>query len=782
MIISIVNRSKTVKDEQLLNAIRAINRQVREDFEPYWSFGATLRLEGVIGKRTDKAELPEMRGDAILYLSDKVDVADALGYHEANFRGIPYGFVFTELCKKLKENWTVTLSHEALELIGDAQGNLLVQGPHPANPAKEVFHWFEMCDAVQAQSYTIDGVEVSNFLLPLYFTPGEQEGSRNDFLGRLDRSGNGLKSFGVAAGGYIGYYDPQTRSHETYFAPDDKEAQRRSRIKNENKTGRGYLRKRGDATVSKEDEHERVLKSGEAGNATCPDPIRHIVMLMMENRSFDHMLGDATKIYPDLEGIPRHGPKYRNTATASGKSYEQTPTATETVKVDLPHEFVDVKKQLNNGAHPMGGFVDAYLAVPGVSESNPGEVDQVMAYFPFGDTPAQDSLPALHALARNFLVCDHWFSSMPGPTWPNRFFMHSGTCLGHVLMPSREHPEYMRLYDQDTIYDRLDNANRKWRIYHNGTPQSIVMSHMWLEYGTSLLTDKYATMDEFLKDAAGPADNFPEYAFIEPRYFGQDENDQHPPTGVTPGEQLIARVYNAIRDNEALWKSTLLIVTYDEHGGFFDHVPPPATVAPDGNTREYAFDQLGVRVPAILVSPWVERGVCKTQFDHTSVLRYACDKWGMEQLSNRAQPNAGACRSKSLLPELTRLAAPREDTPQSIAARPLPRGRAVAVETPVEGAREALMYFLATLPQAAAKPGMRAARKGRAPAPAELRRLGDRQLHELAMQRLDELLSSPSPQPAAGHNLRAKWQTTKAAARPKKTTGKTGATKTGKKK
>lgn len=116
MIITIVNRSKTITDEKVLEAIRAINRQIREDFEPYWSFGAMLRLEGAIGASADKVTLTEMRGDAILYLADKADVENALGYHNSNFRGIPYGFVFTELCKKLKENWTVTLSHEALEL------------------------------------------------------------------------------------------------------------------------------------------------------------------------------------------------------------------------------------------------------------------------------------------------------------------------------------------------------------------------------------------------------------------------------------------------------------------------------------------------------------------------------------------------------------------------------------------------------------------------------------------------------------------------------------------
>ena len=224
MIISIVNRSQNITNEELLTVIRAINRQIKEDFEPYWSMGATLRLEGAIGKRADSRKLEDMRGDAILYLADEADVAGALGYHDANFRGIPYGFVFSKLSEELGEAWSTTLSHEALELIGDPQGNLLVQGPHPDDPNREVFHWFEMCDAVQAQTYAIDGISVSNFLLPLYFTPGEQEGGRNDFLSARNDQGDTLLSFGVNPGGYIGFYDPESERHENYFGALDLEA------------------------------------------------------------------------------------------------------------------------------------------------------------------------------------------------------------------------------------------------------------------------------------------------------------------------------------------------------------------------------------------------------------------------------------------------------------------------------------------------------------------------------------------------------------------------------
>ena len=230
MIISVINHTKDIADESIHEALRAINRQIAFDFQPYWSLGATLRLEGRSGKKIDRETLSDMRGDAVLYLWDETDVDDALGYHDQNHRGIPFSFVFTELAKELKENWTVTLSHEAIELIGDPQVNLLVQGPHPET-GKDVFHWYELCDAVQAESYKLDGIEVSNFLLPLYYTSAEERGGRNDFLGRKGKDGKTLESFHVKDGGYIGFFDPKTNSHETYSMRGDKEAARRQQAK-----------------------------------------------------------------------------------------------------------------------------------------------------------------------------------------------------------------------------------------------------------------------------------------------------------------------------------------------------------------------------------------------------------------------------------------------------------------------------------------------------------------------------------------------------------------------
>lgn len=242
MIISVINHTNgNVSDEELQGAIRAINRQIREDYEPYWHIGAELRLEGRSGKKPSTQNIVDMRGDAVLYLWDAADVDNALGYHDLTNGGVPYGFVFTELAKQLKEEWTVTLSHEALELVGDSEVNLLVQGPHPSDSQHTVFHWYEMCDAVQAETYEIDGVKVSNFVLPLYFTGGEEKGGRNDFLGRAYK-GKTLQSFGVNPGGYVGFFDPKSGEHETFSAKGDIVAARRLKVKSKMKGARRGIR------------------------------------------------------------------------------------------------------------------------------------------------------------------------------------------------------------------------------------------------------------------------------------------------------------------------------------------------------------------------------------------------------------------------------------------------------------------------------------------------------------------------------------------------------------
>jgi hypothetical protein len=237
MIISVINHTQgLLSDAEVQRAIRAVNRQIAEDFAPHWSLSATLRLEGqnpAIGGPIAQNALQnavDMRGDAIIYLWHPMNVRIALGYHSRNFLGVPYGYVFPALSERIGEPWTVTFSHEALELVADEQVNLLVMGPHPLDRGTTVFHWYEVCDAVQQERYLVDGLPVSNFLLPLYFTNSEEFGSRNDFLGR-SYGGRPLRSFGVNPGGYIGFFNPRSGEHELYFAEGDLVALNRLREK-----------------------------------------------------------------------------------------------------------------------------------------------------------------------------------------------------------------------------------------------------------------------------------------------------------------------------------------------------------------------------------------------------------------------------------------------------------------------------------------------------------------------------------------------------------------------
>jgi phospholipase C len=725
MIISVILQSKRLVRANVLRVIRAINRQIQEDFEPYWSFGGQLRLEGMSDETTNATKAVDMRGDAVLYLVDDAPSSeDALGFHEANFAGVPYGFVMLELCRKLKEEWSVTLSHEALELIGDSQANLLVKGPHPHERNRDVFHWFEMCDAVQEDTYLIDGVKVANFVLPLYFTVDGEPGSRNDFLGL--KKGE-LDSFGVRPGGYVGFYDPAKGDDDSVFA--DKRAERRASIKATLSIGRGQYRRRGKANESRTEFLQRMLPSDRA-RAVMPgkarvvaeradgvDPFRHVVVLCLENRSFDHMLGDFASVDSACDGVVR-GPNARFNDTSQLGRILQAPNSTATFprNADPKHELDDVLAQIGTRQGvPMGGFAEDFAKKHRKlsAAAMKGALNQVMGYFPMGSSAASDSLPVLQGLAREFVVCDHWHASVPGPTWANRFFLLSGTSRGFVEMPSTGNLDPLfRSYSQETLFDRLDSVKRSWKIYHDGIPQSIVLSRLHNRFGN------YHEMDRFIQDCAGFADSFPEFSFIEPRYFGSRENSQHPPSNIFAGEALLASVYQALRSNQALWESTLLVVTYDEHGGFYDHLTPGAALSPDTLNSEYAFNRLGVRVPTLLISPWLNRGLLQQTYDHTSLLKHLAVKWGFPPLGNRAAAAADFADEWRPLLRTT----PRTDVPASTfdgsgRGRRLRAAAPSRVEpsTQLEGSRGALVLYAENcLPETAAAP-LRARRGGKMP-------------------------------------------------------------------
>ena len=180
--IAIINFSSILSDTDVQTAIRAVNRQIVEDFVPTWGTGRILRLHAAAftPNSATPLEAETVNADSVLYLVDESTLAEALGYHDLNTSDLPFGFVFVETSGP---EWTITLSHEALELIVDPTVNLLVPGPDPRQANNTVLHSYEACDAVERTSYSVDGILVSNFVTPNYFTPGDAPGTRNDFLG-----------------------------------------------------------------------------------------------------------------------------------------------------------------------------------------------------------------------------------------------------------------------------------------------------------------------------------------------------------------------------------------------------------------------------------------------------------------------------------------------------------------------------------------------------------------------------------------------------------------------
>jgi phospholipase C len=351
------------------------------------------------------------------------------------------------------------------------------------------------------------------------------------------------------------------------------------------------------------------------------DRLQHIVVLMMENRSFDHMLGSL----PGIGGLD-DAAAYTN-PDASGNVIKPQPQAAFQAQLqpDPDHHFPAVDLQLyGKGSNPNDpnrqpnnqGFVLSYYN----QQQNVKHSQVIMYYFP------KEKLPVLSALAQNFAVFNRWFASIPGPTICNRAFAHYGTSFGRVDLNPIYPPETIK-----SVYTRLINANpkRTAKVYYYDQTSSTMEVANLLQNQPEL----FGTYNQFLDDCKNG--NLPDYSFIEPNYNDHQgdsgeavANDQHPDHNVQQGEVFIASIYQAIKNNPKLWETTALLITYDEHGGIFDHVPPPKCVADkfkaDSNATgtgvEFHFDRLGVRVPTILVSPWVPKGkVVDRVFDHASI-------------------------------------------------------------------------------------------------------------------------------------------------------------------
>ncbi len=415
--------------------------------------------------------------------------------------------------------------------------------------------------------------------------------------------------------------------------------------------------------------------------------IKHVFVLMMENRSFDHMLGFAALEGTDaITGQPTRADDLVGKQCSNLNPKDAAAPALAASPADFQffapypcpgHEFKDTLLQLcgKNAVYPdpaTGGYpaMDHSGFVASYQAKGAPDPSRIMACF------SAEQVPVLTTLAREFAVCDRWFSSMPGPTWPNRFFIHAGSSAGLDDTPSPLEIVTGTLlegyhFQKGTIFDRLDDRCLDWLVFMGDhLPQVFAISGM----SAARLHGHFLEFQYF--DQIVDAPDLPaSYIFIEPNYGNvlptspgnfKGGNSQHPLDDVSSGEKLIKQVYERIR-NSPHWNESVLLITYDEHGGFFDHVAPPATVSPgdkvtdpENNHHGFDFTQLGVRVPAVVISPLIPRGtIDHTVYDHASLLATMEKMYGLRPMTLRD-------RLANTFNHLFSLATPRTDAPLTL--------------------------------------------------------------------------------------------------------------------
>lgn len=405
-------------------------------------------------------------------------------------------------------------------------------------------------------------------------------------------------------------------------------------------------------------------------------PFKHVVVMMFENRSFDSMLGflyednvspltnqpfeglTGNESNPDKYGnevpvfkidpddryayhMPRKDPGegFANTNFqlfgAPEKPFPVGHTPNSGFVIDFGHQIEnrnleDAEKDANAGKPVPKEYVQYAPDLPGISEKD------IMGMY----TP--EALPVLSGLAKHYAVCDHWYCSAPTETLPNRAFTHFGTSDGNLY-------DEVHSYSGTSIFTHLANHGRTWGIYgNNGKPYTVsfcedIPSATAVKNGTTTTQTlphgcDVGSFDDFV-DALN-TETLPDYTFLEP-VWGHAGNSQHPNYSVAAGEQYMLQIYNALKSSK-YWEDTLLVITYDEHGGCYDHITPPTGAASPAVSKAFGFefDRFGVRVPAVLISPWIEAGTVhrtkgEVPIDHTSILATLEEMFDLPALTDR---------------------------------------------------------------------------------------------------------------------------------------------------
>lgn len=336
-------------------------------------------------------------------------------------------------------------------------------------------------------------------------------------------------------------------------------------------------------------------------------PIKTLVVLVMENRSFDHVLGWLKSTRPDIDGLTG---SESNPVKVNDPNSPDISVSDDALFVDSDpgHSFQAIREQIfgSNDASanpaPMNGFAQQ------AESMGEGMAKTVMSGF------KPERLPVYTKLANEFSVFDRWFASVPASTQPNRFYVHSATSFGAM---SNVKKDLIHGFPQKTIFDSLDENGLSFGIYYQNIPATLFFKSL---RKLKFLTKFHNYALKFRLHAR--LGRLPNYVVIEQRYFDVDlfpANDDHPSHDVALGQRFVKEVYEILRGSPQ-WNETALLITYDEHGGFYDHVPTPVSGVPnpDGivgpDPYYFKFNRLGVRVPTILVSPWIDRATGKFSF------------------------------------------------------------------------------------------------------------------------------------------------------------------------
>jgi phospholipase C len=364
------------------------------------------------------------------------------------------------------------------------------------------------------------------------------------------------------------------------------------------------------------------LATAAAGSVSAHDvdrsPIDHVVILMQENRSFDSYFA---KLH--FEGQPRTAPEPReasnpNPLNEDAPAIEAFHATTYCTSADLNHSWTGTHNSID------GGEMDGFTAANEDPTDPTGS--RAMGYFTTQDLPFYDSLFS------TFAIGDRYFASVPGPTFPNREYLLAGTSFGHIMndLPATGLTGL-------SIFNELDAAGITWKDYFSDTPSSFLFAYPRVHQAGHI-----APISQYFADAA--AGTLPQVAFVDPMFGGNKntETDEHPPANVQVGQQFVSGVIDSLFKSPD-WPSSAFFETWDEHGGFFDHVSPPRAIVPDaippmlqpGDTVA-TFDSYGVRVPVVVVSPFAKRHfVSHDVFDHTSILRFVEKRFGLPAMTKR---------------------------------------------------------------------------------------------------------------------------------------------------